>query len=131
MRSRNAFAAPEQTARLNAITHPAILSLIRQRLEDAADNGYGTAVLDAPTLFEAGADALCDTVVAVLAPVEQRLARIQTRDGLTAEQAQRRAAAQQPDEFYARPGVTVLQNSSTQEALRDAAIRLAGGWLTP
>lgn len=129
--AQRAFAAPEQTARLNAITHPAILSLIRQRLEDAADNGYGTAVLDAPTLFEAGADALCDTVVAVLAPGEQRLARIQTRDGLTAEQAQRRAAAQQPDEFYARPGVTVLQNSSTQEALRDAAIRLAGGWMTP
>ncbi len=129
--AQRAFADPEHTARLNAITHPAILALIRQRLEDAADEGNSTAVLDAPTLFESGADALCDTVVAVLAPAEQRLARIRARDGLTPEQAQQRMAAQPPDGFYARPGVLVLQNDTTQETLRDAAARLARGWLTP
>ena len=129
--AQRAFAAPDATARLNAITHPAILALIRQRLEDAADAGYGTAVLDAPTLFEAGADALCDTVVAVLAPTGQRLARIQARDNLTPEQAQRRMAAQQPDGFYARPGVQVLHNAGSEKELQDSAARLARGWLTP
>ncbi len=129
--AQRAFASPDATARLNAITHPAILALIRQRLEDAADAGYGTAVLDAPTLFEAGADALCDTVVAVLAPTGQRLARIQARDNLTPEQAQRRMAAQQPDGFYARPGVQVLHNAGSEKELQDSAARLARGWLTP
>lgn len=127
--AQRAFADPDATARLNAITHPAILALIRQRLEDAADAGYGTAVLDAPTLFEAGADALCDTVVAVLAPAEQRLARIRARDGLSPEQAQRRMAAQPPDGFYTRPGVQVLDNAGSEETLRDSAARLARGWL--
>ena len=88
-------------------------------------------MLDAPTLFEAGADALCNTVVAVLAPTGQRLARIQARDNLTPEQAQRRMAAQQPDGFYARPGVQVLHNAGSEKELQDSAARLARGCLTP
>ena len=125
-----AFASKEATARLNALTHPAILALIRQKLEDAADEGYGTAVLDAPALFEAGADALCSTVVAVTAPEEVRLARIRQRDGLTEAEARCRMNAQPPEEFYARPGVLVLENTGTETALRQQAAALARGWLT-
>ena len=87
-------------------------------------------MLDAPALFEAGADALCSTVVAVMAPPEVRLARIRQRDGLTEAEARRRMNAQPPEEFYARPGVVVLENTGTETALRQQAAALARGWLT-
>ncbi len=130
-----AFASPEATARLNAITHPAILALIRQALEDAADAGHPTAVVDAPLLFEAGVDALCHRIVAVTAPAADRLARIRARDGLTEEQATRRMAAQPDEAFYCRAGVTVLENTGDIAALQQAARTLLdeekGRWVAP
>lgn len=130
-----AFASPEATKTLNAITHPAILALLRQRLEGAADQGYAEAVIDAPLLFEAGADSLCHHIVAVTAPVEKRQQRIMQRDGIDAEAARRRIAAQQADEFYCREGVSVLYNDTTEEALRQQAAALwqqrIRWWSTP
>lgn len=116
-----AFATPESTQQLNAITHPAIVALTQQEIEYAAEQGYSVAVIDAPLLYEAKADALCDTVVAVIASPDVRKQRIMARDHLTAEQAEHRMAAQQPDAFYCRDGVTVLDGSTDILTLREAA----------
>ncbi len=115
--ARRAFATPEGAKRLNNITHPAIMEAIRQQLEDLADAGHPLAVLDAPLLYEAGADVLCDRIIAVLAPAEMRLDRIMARDGLDREAATRRMNAQPSDDFYTRDGVTVLTNDTTPKAL--------------
>lgn len=131
--AERAFASPEATKALNAITHPAIVALIQQELEDAADAGHPVAVVDAPLLFEAGVDALCHHIVAVTAPTEERLARIRQRDGLTEEQAGKRMAAQPEEAFYCRPGVTVLHNDGDVAALQAMAITLwqnREGWWT-
>ncbi len=122
--AKRAFATPESTERLNAITHPAIMALLRQRLEQLADQGHPVAVVDAPLLFEAGVDSLCHRIVAVTAPADKRLARIMARDGLDEQAAARRMAAQPTDEFYCRPGVTVLHNDTTERALRQQAALL-------
>ena len=119
--ARRAFATAEGADALNAITHPAILELTKQHLEYAADNGYEVAVVDAPLLFEAAFDKLCDAVVAVIAPADLRLTRIMERDGITQEAATRRMAAQQPDTYYCREGVAVLRNDTTPDALREQA----------
>lgn len=116
-----AFASPEATQRLNAITHPAILALTKQEIEKAAAQGYDVAVIDAPLLYEAGADALCNSIVAVTAPYELRLRRIIERDGITTSDAQRRIAAQQPESFYCREGVTVLDGSAEKSVLQQTA----------
>ena len=116
-----AFASPDDAKRLNAITHPAIIELTKQEIEHAAENGYSAAVIDAPLLYEAHADALCDSIVAVTAPIEVRQRRIIERDHLTQEQAKQRMAAQQPDSFYCRDGVTVLDGGSTVAQLQQQA----------
>lgn len=129
--ARLAFATPETRARLNDITHPAIIALVEQELDAAADDGAPMAVIDAPLLFEAGIAERCRHVVVVIAPCEQRLQRIMQRDDLSREAAEQRMAAQQPDEFYTRSGVTVLQNDGDLANLqREAAAlwqRLEGG----
>ncbi len=119
--AKRAFATAETARRLNAITHPAILELTKQQLFTAADAGCETAVVDAPLLFEAGFDTLCDHIVAVIAPADERLARIMARDGITEDSARRRMAAQQPDAFYTRQGVSALYNDTTPKDLRTQA----------
>jgi L-threonylcarbamoyladenylate synthase len=116
-----AFADEDNAKKLNSITHPAILALTQQALEDAADSGHDIAVVDAPLLFEAAFDAICDEIVAVIAPYEQRKQRIMQRDGITDEVAQRRMDAQQKDAFYCREGVTVIHNDGDEDALIRAA----------
>ncbi len=122
--AKRAFATPEDSARLNAITHPAIINLAKEQLDEAADQGYPLAVVDAPLLFEAGMDTICHHIVAVTAPREARLARIMARDGLDEAAALRRMAAQHDDAFYSRPGVTVLNNDDSPEQLRKLAATL-------
>lgn len=120
--ARRAFADATATKALNDTTHPAIMAAIRQELENHADNGHALAVLDAPLLFEAGADTLCDRIVAVTAPVEMRLSRIMARDHIDQNAARMRMNAQPDDAFYARDGVTVLINDKTPDILREQAL---------
>ena len=122
--ARRAFSDAKGAEALNAITHPAIIALAQQQLEDAADNGHPAAVVDAPLLFEAGMDTMCHKIVAVVAPVEHRLARIMVRDGLDEDAARRRMSAQQKDAFYCRDSVTVLHNTAEKATLQKEAIAL-------
>lgn len=116
--AKRAFASPEQTQLLNEITHPAITALIREKIERAAEQGFKVAVLDAPLLYEAQADILCDTIVAVIAPDEVRMKRIMQRDAITLEQATQRMSAQKSNDFYCRDGVHVLDGGTDIESLR-------------
>lgn len=120
--AKRAFATPKDTEQLNAITHPAIVALTQQEIETASEKGYSVAVVDAPLLYEAKADALCHSIVAVVAPADVRMRRIMTRDNLTPEQAMQRMSTQKPDAFYCRDGVTVLDGSSDVAALQQQAI---------
>lgn len=91
--AKRAFADKAQTAKLNSIMHPAIIS----RCEELAG---GLTVLDAPQLFEAHAESKCYKIIAVTAPADLRLQRITERDGITQEQALRRISVQFDDEYY-------------------------------
>lgn len=85
---------------LNAVTHPYITKEIERELERLEKAGYRFAVLDAPALFESGADKMCDSVMAVTASRELRIKRIMDRDKITFEQAAARVDAQPDESFY-------------------------------
>ena len=104
-----AFASEEGKAKLNAITHPVILTRLKKEI--AAYKDAKVIVLDAPTLFEAGADRLCRRVVSVLADETVRLGRICRRDGLTEQEALTRMHAQQSDDFYIDRSDYTLDNT--------------------
>lgn len=91
-----AFADGESKQRLEEIVFEKICAAVRERIEQAS----GTVILDAPTLFEAGLDRECAAVLAVIAPKNERAERICKRDGITAEQAAQRLAAQHDEAFY-------------------------------
>ena len=122
----------ELTAQLPAIEFPGEIRVIEHERQIAAAESLGEALLllDAPTLYEAGADRFCCCVAAVCAPFDLRLERILRRDGLSREAALLRLSAQNDDAFYRERADIVLYNDGTKEeflqkadGLIDALIR--------
>ncbi len=87
------FVSKEKTRRLNEIMHPAVLKLCMQQADFPC-------VLDAPQLFESGADRLCSVVLSITAPDALCAERIMRRDGINEKQAEARLAAQHSTEFF-------------------------------
>lgn len=84
--------------RLEALTHPYILRLLRSQIEAVReDYPHDTTVaVEMPLLFEAGLEGWFDSVVVVAASEETQVRRLQERDGLDETDARRRLAAQMP-----------------------------------
>jgi dephospho-CoA kinase len=108
------FADRAALADLDAITHPSVSALVRQRIENA---DKAVVAVDAVKLIESGMADLCDSVWLVVAdPLVQRR-RLMERNGLSAEEAELRLAAQ-PDEAYRRERAdVVIENSGTRADL--------------
>lgn len=109
--AERAFLSPENTARLNEITLPVITGRISQIIEEHKKSGCRYIVLDAPTLFEAGAEKLCSRILVVTAERSLRMERIMKRDGISGEAAERRMAAQYSHEFYVNRSDFVIDTS--------------------
>ena len=118
--ARRVFADTALRAEVEAIAHPIIRSAAEERLRAARDENKRAAVLDVPLLFEAGWDALADETWVVALPEEEQLARLLARDKTICESdARARIAAQMPlREKCARADV-VIDNSRTQEEVRE------------
>lgn len=83
--------------RLNAYTHPLILSKITE-LVTRADR---PVVLSAPLLFETALGRLCDCTVCIICPREKRIERIAARDGVSRADAEKMLDAQIDDSVRA------------------------------
>jgi dephospho-CoA kinase len=99
------FASAEERRSLNAITHPAIVAEIKQRLarerelaNQAARPGAPrrVAVAEIPLLVEEGLQSLVDRIIVVFAKQSTQVARLLDGKGLTEEQAWARVRAQLP-----------------------------------
>lgn len=103
------FADPEKLRLLNRITIPYIRAASLQEID--AQAACPVVLYDAPTLFEAGADDLCDKTVGVLAERETRIRRVMARDGLSEQAARARILAQPDDAFYREKCDYILENN--------------------
>ena len=92
------FSDPEQLRRLNAITHPRMKDLMREKLEAQRARAVPIAVLEAALLFDAGWDDLTDEVWVTVAPPEVAAARTAERSGISVEEALSRIRAQMSNE---------------------------------
>ena len=106
-----AFATPEGKAALDSLPHPEIVRRIRAATQAA--QAAGTA-----------AQAECDRLCVVTAPLETSVARIVARDGISAEMAARRLNAQTPESTLTAQADYVLRNDSSLAHLQAAAEQL-------
>ena len=107
-----AFASPQDTELLNQTLLPHIVKLIRAQI----DSPY--VLLDAPTLFESGADSLCDEVIVVLSDKKMRKARIMERDGIDEQAAELRINAGKDDDFYKQRTNNIVYNDCELSVLK-------------
>jgi len=123
------FADPEERRALEAILHPLMrarfVAAIRRGMEVGC-GGPSAIVLDAAILLEAGWDDLCDHVVFVDAPREDRVARSLRQRGWTREMFDARESAQWPCELKRRRATLAITNSADLESLRREVERLLG-----
>ena len=106
------FADESALLDLNRITHSAVRTEVLRRLQNAP----ALAAVDAIGLFEGGLAPLCDVTVAVTAPVEDRIARLMARDGISEEYARSRIAAQHSDSWFRGRCDHVLENNGKLDA---------------
>ena len=95
---------------LNDTIYPFINMLIDEKINAAPSR---LILLDAPTLFEAGADKLCSVIVSVVADFDIRLERITKRDGISAELAEKRFSSQHTMEFFKAHSDFVIENNGS------------------
>lgn len=104
------FRDPAALERLNNIVWPYIGREVDQQLEQARQQGRSCAAVDGITLIESGLGSRCDTTVAVLAPVEERVRRICLREGISEEYARARVSAQKQEEYFRANCEHILMN---------------------
>ena len=111
------FGAPEERKRLEGIVWPWMRGQMEQRLAGLRADGVPVVVLEAAVLIEAAWTDLVDEVWLVAVAPELARARIIERNGLSAEQADARIAAQLTNEQRARHAQVTIENSGTLEEL--------------
>jgi dephospho-CoA kinase len=90
------FVEPEARKRLEAITHPRIQELMRERMAELERRGAELACYEAPLLVEVGSADKLRPLVVVAATEEHQIERAQKRDGMSEAEARRRIRAQLP-----------------------------------
>ncbi|HEY8297604.1 MAG TPA: dephospho-CoA kinase [Candidatus Baltobacteraceae bacterium] len=111
------FTDPSARAALNAIVHPHVRRLAIER-ERFAKPGQAIVHM-VPLLFETTYADRMDRTILVVAPDDQRIARVVTRDRIGETQVRARMAAQiAPDEARAR-ATYVIENDGDLSHLRE------------
>ncbi|XP_073428426.1 bifunctional coenzyme A synthase isoform X1 [Dendrobates tinctorius] len=88
------FGNKDQLKRLTDIVWPAIASLAKEAVEEAAAEGISVCVMDAAVLLEAGWNEMVHEVWTVIIPEKEAISRIMKRDGISEEAAKNRLSSQ-------------------------------------
>ena len=102
--AKKAFASTDTTELLNKTLLPHIMTLLKSEISG------DRVLIDAPTLFESGADSLCDEVIVVISDEKTRKVRIMERDGIDETAAELRMNAGKPDQFYIEKTNNIVYN---------------------
>lgn len=118
------FADPGLRARLESVTHPAILDAMKEALAELARQGHKTAVVEATLIHESGRKGLFEAVISVTCDRETAIARLSARDGMTRGQAEARLRAQMDADRKAGASDSVVDNSGNLEETRRQVDRI-------
>lgn len=120
------FADPAERKALEAIIHPAIRTVMKERMSYHEGNSPDKlVVVDVPLLYESGLESYFQQIMVVYVPREEQLQRLLERDKLTVEEAQRRIQAQMDIEEKKRRADVLINNSGS---LADTEQQIEGYW---
>ena len=112
------FSNPAALEDLNRITHGAVRKRVLELLQETPE----LAAIDAIGLFEGGLSSLCHATVAITAPTAQRIQRLMARDGISAQYAAQRIAAQHSPDYFREHCDYVLENTGNRQEFLDKCL---------
>ncbi len=118
------FGSPENVDRINAIVHPRVHEAFARAAKQAEADGIELLVHEAALIFESGGDKHLDAVAVVVAPDDDRVARVVDRDDTTAKAVRDRMGHQLPQDELRRRADYVIENDGTLEDLRQKSVEL-------
>jgi dephospho-CoA kinase len=119
------FSDPRSRDRLERITHPAILEVMKEAIAGIEREGHRAAVVEATLIHESGRKGLFEAVISVTCERETALSRLAARDGMSRGQAEARLHAQMDADRKAGASDYVIDNSGDIESTRRQVKRLA------
>lgn len=120
------FSDPALRARLEAITHPAILEAMKEAIAGIEREGHRAAVVEATLIHESGRKGLFEAVISVTCDRETAISRLAARNGMTRSQAEARLRAQMNADRKAGASDYVIDNSGNLDDTRRQVAALAG-----
>lgn len=113
-----AFSSPEKKAILENLTTKEVVRMIAEQVAHLRNNReYDIIFVDAPLLFESGADKLTDLVWMVSADEDIRIARVMARDNISKGAVLQRIANQMSNDEKIRRSNELIDNSKGKEEL--------------
>lgn len=109
------FSDREKLDKLNSIVHRYVIKKCEEEIEKARINGEKAFMIDAPQLFEAKMESICDIVVAVTADTSVRIKRLLARDGISDADIEKRIKNQHTDEFFIEKADYVIINNGNDD----------------
>ncbi|MDD3631301.1 MAG: dephospho-CoA kinase [Candidatus Caldatribacteriota bacterium] len=114
--ARIVFADKEKLEKLNKITHPEIVAIIKNKIEEmrSKDSSDGTiCIIEVPLLFEANLEGMMDKIIVVYLNREEQIKRLLIRNSLTQEEAINRIDSQIPMEKKLKKADYVIDNGAS------------------
>ena len=115
---RIAFSDKANADKLDGITHPIIIELIKTELIRHTKEGAPKIVLVAPLLFETKLDKLCHKTIQISANQELRIKRAQIRDGVSKSNIEAIMIRQLSDNEREKLADITLDNNGSAQDLR-------------
>jgi len=110
------FANQALLKKLNEITHPEIIKLIKKEINLAKDktrNQEKILVIDAALIYEAKIDRLMDKIIVVYVNEDEQAKRLVKRNNLSKEEALQRIKSQMPMKEKVKMADYVIDNSNS------------------
>ncbi len=118
------FSDKDELEFLTKTTHKYIIEKIKQWLFERELTGDKIVIIDAPQLFDAGADFYCNFKLCVLADKDVRAERIMKRDGIDYDSAIARIESQNDDEYFRQRCEYIVYNNGNLEKLARSADKI-------
>ena len=126
------FADPAELEKLNRILHPRMVESVKARLAEwrhaGPEEGARGFVIEGALLIEMGLAELCDRVVLVTVPREERLARLASSRGWDEEELARREDRQLDEAGRRARASAIVDNVADIDAVRHRVKALWEEW---
>ena len=121
------FADQALLKKLNEITHPEIIKLIKKEINLARDKTHNQEkilIIDAALIYEAKIDRLMDKIIVVYIDEDEQIKRLIKRNNLSKDEASQRVRSQIPMKEKIKMADYVIDNNNSLDKTKKQVVKI-------